>query len=263
MKQTSYFMMLINLDGFSISIRIKQIVARIGDAHTTIGAPVNYIFPLYFLWMEDGLFVTGADQEHEQLIGSKVETINGVPVEQVLALLAPLISHENKQWLLKESTQLLRNPEVLKFIGVVSNIKVASFTFSCKDGKKETTEIPSFPAHKKLNTIYYDTHFNISLPLSQLKEMNSKNYAYQYLPNYNTVYFKYNVCRESEHQPFAEFCKEMFDLIRKENVAHIIIDLRTNPGGDWIYFNRSFLPKLATSRVKQNENVYILIGRGT
>ena len=60
-------------------VGLAQLAAMAGDGHTFIdlndSAAANagfQTFPLYFFWMDDGVFVTGAAAEYSQAIGTRL-----------------------------------------------------------------------------------------------------------------------------------------------------------------------------------------------
>jgi len=99
-----------------ILVRIMQLVAMIGDAHTQVDlaqVPNLHLYPLRLIWFSDGLLVVGAATEYAHLIGSQGLQIGNASVEEAYQKLTPLIPHANAGWLRYKSPDYLVSAEVL------------------------------------------------------------------------------------------------------------------------------------------------------
>jgi hypothetical protein len=57
----------------------------------------------------------------------------------------------------------------------------------------------------------------------------TKNYSFEELPELKTGVIRYNACEDLEH--FRPFCDSVFTLMKHKGYQHLIIDIRSNPGG--------------------------------
>lgn len=75
---------------------VSRLVALAGNAHTTVGraqrAGTFGRVPLRLAWFADGLYVVRAKAPVENLLGRRVLSIDGRPVEQAVAALRPFLS---------------------------------------------------------------------------------------------------------------------------------------------------------------------------
>lgn len=80
--------------GFEMAV--SRLVALAGNAHTTVykkqRASIFGRVPLRFAWFADGLYVVRTTGPADDLLGRRVVTIDGHPVEQALAELRPYLS---------------------------------------------------------------------------------------------------------------------------------------------------------------------------
>lgn len=234
---------------------LNKIVASIGDAHTHINYWDGYSYPLQF-WIFDGnAYVVNADTSLKEMMYSKILKINGVDIDIVIKQLTSLISHENDSWVLAALPSYLQSPVFMYGLGIVQNEKEAVFTVQ-KDGEVQDFTVSSLEYGKNANFVSKKTD-------DVLIGKYDKYYDYKYLPDYNTLYFEYNVCSDMENQRFADFNNEMFNIIEENDVNKVIIDLRSNSGGNSEILNP--FTKRLKSYIAENANVkvYILVGRNT
>ena len=61
------------------------------------------------------------------------------------------------------------------------------------------------------------------------------NYAFRMLPEHNAGLLEFNLCMEDDQRPFREFLAEAFRALHERRAGDLIIDIRSNPGGDsWL-----------------------------
>jgi len=91
-------------------IRLMQIIASMEDAHTNLhySFEEDSRYPVQFRWFSDGLYVVAAARQYRGVLGGRVVSMNGLPVDEVMHRLDTVISRETEGWL-KESV----NPEIV------------------------------------------------------------------------------------------------------------------------------------------------------
>ena len=76
---------------FEISVRLQQVLAQMGDAHTLINYHFNvdpdFILPIDCEWFEEGIYILKAPIEYRQILGKKLLAINGNPVQVLIDVL--------------------------------------------------------------------------------------------------------------------------------------------------------------------------------
>lgn len=113
------------------AIRLLEIVALVGDAHTNIA---NYdvgsdpIFPIELYRFKDGYYVVRAVENDKDLIGSRLLEINGFRIEDIEEKLSKLIPHENMYWVYRNISPFIVNQNILKHFDIASQRNV-EFTF--------------------------------------------------------------------------------------------------------------------------------------
>lgn len=226
-----------HLDDNEIEMRLEQIVASLGEAHTSFGNLYSSgsAYPITTDWFDEGLFVVQADKEYEQVIGAKLVMINSIKINDIMSKVDTLISHENNQWLKVQEPSYLNDPEVLKYFKITDG-KEAVFTF--KDFNNKTFNVKISP--KNLNSIRSKV---TNTPLCLEKK---DYYWYKYLPESELLYFQYNACGNKEDlkrlypgdasidklPTLNDLSDEIHKLMKIKKVTKFVMDFRYNPGGD-------------------------------
>lgn len=243
------------LNNDQVFIELNKIIASIGDAHTTINIRDGYSYPLEFWIFRGNVYVVNADSSLEGMMFSQILKIDGVDIDIVMKQLSSLISHENESWVLAMLPSYLQSPVYMYGLGIVHNENEAVFTVH-KDGEVQDFTVSALEYGKSANFVKKKTK-------DVLIGKYDKYYDYEYLPEYNALSFEYNVCANMDNQKFTDFNKEMFDIIENNDVDKVIVDLRSNTGGNSEILNP--FTKRLKSYIAGNANVkvYILVGRNT
>ena len=256
---------------FSTSVRLQQAVARLGDAHTR----VNYhfqiqpgaILPVECYWFSDGIFILKTREEHREILGKQISGINSYPVQQIIDSLSTLIVDDNQALIKAEIPRMITWTQLLDHFG-----------FGDEDGVEiQLTDtsgtISSYamtlPARE--SSAYSVRPDSVPLGWQKRKEFFSE----RYFPGDKLYYIQYNKCwsREVEEEhgsgasalfmpSFKEFEKEVFQVIRKEEVDKLVFDMRFNGGGNSLQGTR-FIRKLCSTRMKGEGRIYVVVGRHT
>lgn len=243
------------LSNHEVFVELNKIIAQVKDAHTSIEYWDGYSYPLRFYLFGDGIYVVNADQGLYDAMYGRVTAINGVPIDEVLKQLTELVSYENESWLKSLLPKYLIKPVHLNGLGLIENEKSTLFTID-KDGQEKEILVPTLSYGEGGSWIHADQK---DVFLGNYKQ----NYEYRYLPEHQTLYFEYNACTEQEGLKFSEFNKQMFEEIEKQSPKRLILDLRSNGGGDSRILN-PFTEQLKKYTAKHPDmQVFILIGRNT
>jgi hypothetical protein len=108
-----------NVDKLSdgeIQIKLSEIIASLGDSHTTIQGGIfdpKEIYPLNLYWINNELYVTGADIKYENLLSCQLIKINNISIDDIASRINSFIPHENNQWLKVENPYYICNVHIL------------------------------------------------------------------------------------------------------------------------------------------------------
>ena len=265
------------LKDYEIKCRLAQIVASVGDAHTSLNLGFNNskIYPLGLWWFNNDLRVVTTDKEHKDILGKKLININGIPVGEIIKKIDSLLSHENDQWLKVMNVEYIMMPDVLKLFNVTSEDEVE---VTLEDDSNNLIKIKLSPESLITDKI---VRVMDEMPIKPLRlqyntyDITEKLYWYKYIPQDKTLYFQYNQCidrgvakrygyKDYESYPdFDEFSTGLLKAITDNNIDKFVVDLRNNRGGDSSLMT-SLVSKLCLiDKLKDKGKIFVMIGRET
>lgn len=239
-----------NLSSEEITVNIMELMAKIGDSHTTI---VNYksntVYPIKSYWFKEGLFVTNVDREYKDILGFKIVKINNIPVEEVMGRVKKLIPHENEYMLKTKNVELIQEPKVLKYLNISDTDEV---TFTLKDLNEDEKNIKIIPKQNSKIEYLNLADQSASKPLYMKK---SDPFWYEYIDKEKILYCQRNVC----------VSKNIADteIIKDKEIDKLVIDLRNNSGG--VHFQTDkFISEISKNEyLNKPDKLYVIVGRNT
>ncbi|MEA3460374.1 MAG: hypothetical protein U9R49_00755 [Bacteroidota bacterium] len=256
---------------FQVSVRLQQVLAAMGDAHTQINyhflIDKSRILPLDCYWFEEGIYILKTDRLYDQLLGKKLVAINRVPIEVVIDSLSTLLVIDSQSVLKNSIPRMLTWFQVLEYFGFTSGNSV-TMTVSNPSGTEEEAEI-KVPLELGEMLAVKPT----SIPLGW---QDQKTFFWdRYYENEHLYYIQYNRCwsREAEEDygsgasalfmpSFKEFEKQVFPVIKKRKIDKLVFDMRFNKGGHASQ-GTEFIKKICKTLPGDHDAVYVLVGRTT
>lgn len=252
---------------------IGRIIAMFKYGHTSMGwrlSPFKYhVAPVNFYWFSDGLYAEGADKKYAAIVGAKLLKVEGMPVQQALEKIKPLVPAENEQYFKAYGLDMLAIPEALHAQGITKELKRnISYSFE-KDGKifeqviegVEGFHLPRNYGFAKQEADWISAR-NQEATAYYLKNLD-KNYYYEYLPESKTVYVRQSQVLDEKTETIAAFYKKVFDFIDKNEVDKLVIDVRLNGGGN-NYKNKPVITGIVESKkINRPGKLFVIIGRRT
>lgn len=252
---------------------LGRIVSLFKYGHTALGwriSPFKYhVAPVNFYWFSDGLYAEGADKKYANIVGAKLLKVEGMPVQEALEKIKPLVPSENDQYFKAYGLDFLAIPEALHAQGITKQLKATvSFTFE-KDGKVfeqslegiEGFHLPRDYGFAKTGGDWLSMRDAASIP-RYLKNL-EKNYYYEYIADKKTVYVRQSQVLDDKDETIAAFYKKVFEFIDKNDVEKLVIDVRLNGGGN-NYKNKPVVTGIIESKkINQPGKLFVIIGRRT
>jgi hypothetical protein len=249
------------LSDADIALRLMRLVASANIAHTRVVPPLLKLgfrrLPLTLHWYSDGLAVIAASPDYAAALGTRVLKIGSLTPEQLLARIAPYISHENDAGLQQASTEFFRITRVLEVAGAVGPDRGVTFTLAKPEGQPFTLTVsPEDPRVKQSSA--FDAP---GVPVPLFRKQPTSYYWYEYLANSKALYIQYNQCAIDPKLAFKDFALEVFAFADSHPVERVVIDLRFNGGGNSLVI----YPLLAGLKARPAiaSSLYVLIGAGT
>ena len=131
---------------------VQALVASIGDPHTDVEWPSPSPFqflPLSFYWFDDGIYITSAPAQYQNLLGGMLVSVNQTDTSDVISALAPLVAHDNDSWLkYMLMANKLTNTDFLYGTGVTDATSDAQIQVQTASGDLVSTDVQAVPQNQ-------------------------------------------------------------------------------------------------------------------
>jgi tetratricopeptide (TPR) repeat protein len=254
---------------------LSCLLKLLDDGHAYIHPPehredLRLALPVSFYLFKEGLFVITAAPGHDELLGSKVLAFDGTSTAAALEAVDQVITRDNERWVLEIAPYRLRELATLAALGVTSDPTKLELTVRDRKGRVRAVSLTGnvFP-DAPIGRIFLPPDdwivFSDTLPGPKPRYLQrlATPYWFEHLPEHRAVYVQFNTVRNNPDDPFTEFTERLFELIDREGVERLIIDVRWNKGGNTMLF-RPLLHRIVGSRViNRPGGLYVIIGRRT
>jgi len=251
-------------------VALKQLVAAIGDAHTGFGfsskPPMSFfIFPIKAYRYSDGVYIQAAAPAYRDLVGARIASIGGVPIDEAERRLDTVADASNS-WTRRWWLPFTFRGEVFKALGLSPTAAGARFGTDLH-GRVRAVEIPVL---REPFTVGYNLGAppgsdwidgrsgNVPLYLQHLEQ------PLWFAPAGNaTLYVRCSIVGDSNGETFDGFFALAFSYADRNGIEKLILDLRMNGGGN------NYLTPSVVARIVQRPSLnrrghfFVIIGRST
>lgn len=252
------------LDDQQIVIELSRLIAMGGDSHTGIGlggfAGAMRQLPIEMIVLDDGVFIHAATEKHRNLIGRKIHSINGIPIDEVIDRVGELFAHENHWKLINAGASYARLAPALAAVGVIDRFDAKSIRIKI-DGD-ETCSISTVLAAQR-DGLGWTSFIESIDPKPPMYTMQRGYYGSRFLDASGVMYIAYNTCREAPDLPVAEFAEFITTKSEELDARCLVIDLRFNGGGDETVIWPMMAALEGFERFKDKGDIIVLISRYT
>ena len=221
-----------NLSDDEIFVELMRLLGLIGperDGHLAISffqGTGFRILPVQFYEFADGVYAVDAKPAYEHLVGKRLTGIGSLSLDQINALIDPLIPRDNLHSLAGYRNLVYMTPEILAALGIVADADQPVYRFD------ETTETiaPVSPSAYGLESIY-------NLPAGDAEQLflsrQDQRFWLSHLESDRTLYLRINQIRgTSGSEDLKTFGARALALASGDEVDQVIVDLRQNNGGN-------------------------------
>ncbi len=250
-----------SLQDHEIILGLRRILALIGDGHTNIyGWESSFHgYPFRFYRFSDGYYVTRATTEYGNLLGARLVKIGNLEMNQAYDKAIILLQKgEGEMYLWRYAPIYLSFAEVEHALRMQPSVSTGSFTFEDRSGKKFSVEMNSLSVDEARAKKFIDAATKTPL----YRQRPDETFLREYLADSKTVYFRFN----GGFPSFAESLRaygELLDFIEKNPTEHLVIDLRSNNGGDSSLFEPLVEALIRNENINRKGHLFGIIGRGT
>ena len=250
------------LNDDEIRVGLMKLVAMIGDSHTSLAAgPATglHSYSLALYWFKDGLIVLGAPEEHKELLGARLASIEGHPVAEAMSTVSSVFAYDNQSQLRSQAPGYLVLAEVLHGLKLAASTTEAGFTFALPSGEERTVT---------LTPVAGDPRPGLKSALDPMTNKpaymrgDGRCYWTEWLPFSETFYLGYDVCAELDGLPVKDFNRQVLDGLSGMPFKRLVIELRNNPGGNSALLD-PLIDALALRKDLARGKLFVIIGRRT
>jgi hypothetical protein len=254
-----------SLDDHEILVGIMRLVALVGsgggDGHMGVWPPDNadaiHRFPIRVWEFPDGVFVTAARAPYGDLVGARIVSVGGRPIDEVLERLDPVVPHDNASNLRAARTVFLTSAEVLSGLGLLADATTMDLRVEV-GGVLRRASIGAVEAET-----FADWVGGWELPLPERADLPftqhlTDEFRLTYLASSRALLVEYHAIGEDSFELVGEIEAAMHD----RRVDQVVLDLRNNGGGEAGGY-RELLRLLEGPEFDRPQGLSVLIGRLT
>lgn len=235
----------LNIENFEIEL--YKLIKDIGDEHTRIEPTYTTVLPVNFDFFREGIFVTGTDTLHAQLLYKKLTAVEKTSIQEIIKEFEKIVKTDNPSYFDVSFQRFINNPRVLKGMNITQSDSAVNFLLD-----NARYEIPALPVE----------NFSSKSAAGLLRNGNNDNYWYKLIDDGKILYFNYQECVVQKDKPFETFNNLLWQCIDSVKPKRIILDLRNNSGGNSAILS-PFLDKLHDSYLNKKGSLFVLIGKKT
>lgn len=247
-----------------LEMEAARLVALADNGHTNVkgvsrGLTLNAL-PVRINRFAEGYFVTRARPEHADLLGARIEAINGQTPEALVAALAPYTGGP-PSFRREAATSILLSPAALAAAGFGENDDRASLTMTLATGEEITRELVAeaepasgpassdpdlqglrrrhwpqrnlSPVPSPVDVGAWQSLLDPRGPLPLYLRQPDVAYWSEEIPELDAIYVQINVVIDAASGPtLKEFLNGRVARLKEDPVRNVIVDLRFNPGGN-------------------------------
>lgn len=210
---------------------LMRLTALAGDSHTSIAIGGAADFRAYpFSLTRRGMgygerwYLSAAALGDKALLCQEVTELAGRPVREVIDAFGTLFSSDNPVHLRRSFRQACNVADIYEYLGLVEPGK--PLTVTLEGGKTLRLEPMGLEEMNQLEAV------RISDLIKKAPETAAANVNYFSKPLSEDVYYiQYNVCREDENLPMADFAAQVAKDLEEGGYWRVLLDLRYNGGG--------------------------------
>ena len=268
-----------SLRDHEIIVGLTRIVARLGprDGHSRVNlfnpALKFHRLPVNVYAYSDGLFVRAVSNDYVDLLGTRVISIGGKPVDDVVQRVKTITPADNPMSKTSWSAELMTIPEVLHALGIGSGEPAGPVTFEVQepDGTRRKIEVKAL---QSLDGVVWQDIRSTARASPMYRRWASidpfnrhgaqKNFWFEYLAERKLLYVNYSAVVDMSDETVAAFFDRVFAFADKNPVEKFVLDIRNNSGGN-NYLNRPIFYGLIkrAETVARSGAFFAVIGRET
>lgn len=227
-------------------------------ADHTARAPNRYL-PVRFYAFPDGVYIIGADDTHQRLIGSRVLRIGSLDAVEAFRRLSASQSVDGDMqhvW----GVSRLAETYYLRGMGAIAGAAEVSLVLERPGGRRQRMTLATLAEEMPGRQDRLVAPPNVEAPLF-LRELAQKHWTSP-LPQADAIYVGVNNISRDPDETLSQFGIRLWSELQQRRPRNLILDLRHNNGGVTQTYPDLLRTLTAYSRMPDTQ-IYVLIGRRT
>jgi hypothetical protein len=245
-----------------ILVGLNRMLASMRQGHTSLnglgGSRIQERKLPFHTWLfPEGLFIVNATDEHRDLIGARLVSIEGVLAQEALRRVNETQSVDGDNEYLVSGTGLLSLAPYLKGLGITRSAEEIRVTLQRPGKSIETVTLATV-----------QTYFVWGLapppevqPPLFLRNMTQAHW-HQALPEHDALYVQLNQVSDDKDETLSAYGQRLRGTLALSAPSNLILDLRHNPGGTTKKYPELLRTLIGFSQMP-GRRIYVLIGRNT
>jgi hypothetical protein len=211
-----------------IWVALLRLLGSLRDGHASIMPPeddttLRLTLPVEFYSFTEGVFVTGTAPAHRRLLGAQVLSVDGRPVDDVLASLEPLLCRDNDYRLKALGPRWLRHTPVLHALDLIAAPDTVALTVLLLDGTTDEIRVAAdltVPGWTSFPRPDGWVRLSSSEPQPHYLRNRDIDCWFEYLAEHRTVYLQLNTVMSHPAEPLPDFTDRVFDSSKTTTCTH-------------------------------------------
>jgi hypothetical protein len=231
-------------------LRVAHITALADNGHTTINENSfkknTPRVPVRTWWFPDGLRILRAAPAHADLLGARVDTIDGKPVAEVFGAMREYMGGTETHRRLR-LLAMLESPALLQAAGVARERDALTLAGLKDDGTPFERRIVaedrdrSAPVSSTARIFFPTKDDNAEYVVSFFRPgqlvplwLRDPHHLFSMSPLENKgLYVALGACADSDDERVSDFLAKVLERVAREKPNYVVIDFRMNGGGDY------------------------------
>lgn len=250
-------------------IEISRLMALLNEGHTELklfGSDLGFQrLPLILYYFGKDLRIVASSKEYKSLLGAKVISIGNSTIEETHKKIAPLISGDNEIENYYRVPQHIIIPEILNELRIINDPSFVEFTVSLIDGTEQNISISSdsIKVYSKIDFVHIRNEQSPPLYRQNTNDRNVRHW-FKYLDNQKVMYYRiFGFGDRKGYLTLKKKTKQVFKEMDEVQAKKLVIDLRSNGGGNYELGLSIVENILKRPEIMKNGNLYVIINRAT
>jgi hypothetical protein len=217
------------------------------------------VYPIQLWRFPEGFYVVAAREPYGRLVGARVTSLAGQPIEDLSLAVRPVVPYESDQSYLSFGPAFLLVPQVLHGLGLLPEAGPALLGVVLPDGTADTQRLTPIPAEEYREWLGRSAIMlppaGAPPPTYLLGQGDPLTLLWD--ETSGTAYLRYREVRSA-----SVVVRDFADLVASGAVTRVVVDLRWNPGGNNQTYS-ALLAALLDPVVNQPGRLYVLTSRIT